>query len=148
MYSTPASCSARSRVTADALMRTPFARGQRGRCPIEWSSVPMPAMTRRLLQVLIAGFLTASHASAPVLAAVPTATFKKAELDHRFLLQVSYEQKSGLQDFRTSRSRIVTFHRDGAVLDVFDVSDTRGRASNDVFATIPIRDEDRDTLSL
>jgi hypothetical protein len=42
----------------------------------------------------------------------------------------------------------VTFHRDGAVLHVLDVSDTRASASNHVFATIPIRDEDRDTLSL
>jgi hypothetical protein len=102
----------------------------------------------RLLNVLTAGFLMASLASASRLAAVQTATFKKAELGHRFLLQVSYEQKSGLRDFRTSRSRIVTFHRDGAVLHMLDVSDTRASASNHVFATIPIRDEDRDMLSL
>src|SRR5258708_1477752 len=87
--------------------------GEQGlRCPIEWSSVPMPVMRRRLPPALTAGFLMASLASAPRLAGVQTATFKKAELDHRFLRQVNYEQKSGLQDFRTSRSRIVTFHRD------------------------------------
>jgi hypothetical protein len=70
------------------------------------------------------------------------------ELGYRFLLQVSYEQKAGAQDFRTSRSRIVTFRRDDAVLQMLDVSDTRTGAPNHPFATIPIRDEDRDTLSL
>ena len=102
----------------------------------------------RLLYVLTAGCLLASLASASRLAAVQTATLKKAELDQRFLLQVSYEQQSGLQDFRTSRSRIVTFHREGAVLHLLDVSDARANASHQVIATIPIRDEGRDTLSL
>jgi len=101
-----------------------------------------------LLSVLTAGFLMTTLVSASKLGAVQTADFKKAELDDRFLLQVSYEQKSGLQDFRTSRSRIVMFHRDGAVLHMLDVSDTRASAPDHVFATIPIRDEDRDTLSL
>ena len=90
----------------------------------------------------------ASVASASRVVAVQPATFKKAELDHQFLLQVSYEQKSGGQDFRTSRSRIVTFHRDGAVLRMLNVSDMRASAPNQVFATIPIRDEARDTLDL
>jgi uncharacterized protein DUF4953 len=105
-------------------------------------------MRMRLLHVLIAAFLMVSLASASRLGAVQTATFQKAELGHRFLLQVSYEQKSGVQDFRTSRSRIVTLQRDGAVLHMLDVSDTRASARNRVLATIPIRDEDRDTLSL
>ena len=82
----------------------------------------------RLLHILTAGFLMASVASASRVVAVQPATFKKAELDHQFLLQVSYEQKSGGQDFRTSRSRIVTFHRDGAVLRMLNVSDMRASA--------------------
>src|SRR5262249_1166565 len=118
------------------------------RCPIEWSSVPMPTGGMRLLHVLTAGCLTMSLASASRPGAVQTATLKKAELDSRFLLQVSYEQKSGLQDFKTSRSRIVAFHREGAVLRMFDVSDTRSSAPTHAFATIPIRDEDRDTFFL
>ncbi|HET9833633.1 MAG TPA: zinc-dependent metalloprotease [Vicinamibacterales bacterium] len=105
-------------------------------------------MRMQLLHVLTAGFLMTSMASTSRFGAVQAATFKKAELGHRFLLQVSYEQKSGLQDFRTSRSRIVTFQRDGAVLHMLDVSDTRASAPTHVFATIPIRDEDRDTFSL
>ena len=102
----------------------------------------------RLLHVLTAGFLLTSIASAPPLAAAQTATFKKAELGQQFLLQVSYEQKTGLQDFKTSRSRIVTFEREGAVLHMLDTSDMRATARDRVFATIPIRHEDRDTLSL
>ncbi len=102
----------------------------------------------RLLHVIIAALLMASAASAFRPGVAQTATFNKAELGQRFLLQVSYEQKTGLQDFRTSRSRIVTFHRDGAVLHMLDVSDSRASAPNHIFATIPIRDEDRDTLSL
>jgi hypothetical protein len=80
--------------------------------------------------------------------ATQQATLKKPELQNRFLLQVSYEQKTGRQDFRTSRSRIVTFHRDGAVLHMLDVSDMRSGAPNHVLATIPIRNEDRDTLEV
>src|SRR5215471_8832695 len=108
----------------------------------------MPSMRMRLLLVLTAGFLMVSLASAYRVGAVQPATFKKAELGHRFLLQVSYEQKTGAQDFRTSRSRIVTFRRDDAVLHMVDVSDPRASAPNHAFATIPIRDEDRDTLYL
>jgi hypothetical protein len=102
----------------------------------------------RLLHVLSAGFVMVSLASASRPGAVQPVTFKKAELDSRFLLQVSYEQKSGLQDFRTSRSRIVAFHREGAVLRMFDVSDARASAPTHAFATIPILDEDRDTFFL
>jgi uncharacterized protein DUF4953 len=108
----------------------------------------MLGIRMRLLLVLTAGFLMVSLASASRLVGVQAATFKKAEVGQRFLLQVSYEQKTGAQDFRTSRSRIVTFHRDGAVLQMLDVSDTRTSAAHHPFATIPIRDEDRDTLSV
>ena len=34
-------------------------------------------------------------------------TMSKADLNERFLLQVSYEEKKGREDFMTSRSRIV-----------------------------------------
>jgi len=107
----------------------------------------MLGMRIRLLLVLTAGFLMVSVASATRIVAIHAATFKRADLGHRFLLQVSYEQKSG-QDFRTSRSRVVTFRRDGAVLQMLDVSDSRTSALNHLFATFPIRDEDRDTLYL
>ena len=63
----------------------------------------------------------------------------RAELEHRFLLQVSYEQQSGRQDFQTSRSRIVIFQRAGAVLNMLDVSDPRDGSPTHVLATIPIR---------
>jgi hypothetical protein len=36
---------------------------------------------------------------------------RKADLDEKFLLQVSYEQENGFEDFMTSRSRIVDFVR-------------------------------------
>jgi hypothetical protein len=90
----------------------------------------------------------AAMASASRRGPVEPATLKKAELGGRFLLQVSYEQRTGVKDFRTSRSRIVTFEREGAVLHMFDGSDTQGNARRLMFATIPIRDEDRDTLYL
>src|SRR5215470_2163641 len=107
----------------------------------------MLGMRMRLPLVLTAGLLVVSVASASRIGAIQTATFKKAELGHRFLLQVSYEQKTGPQDFRTSRSRIVTFRRDHSVLEMLDLSDTRAVPKHP-FATIPIRDEDRDTLYL
>src|SRR5207247_5280662 len=76
------------------------------------------------------------------------ATLKKAELQHRFLLQVSYEQQSGRQDFRTSRSRIVIFERAGGVLRMLDVSDPRDGSPTLVLATIPIRHETGTTLDV
>jgi hypothetical protein len=101
----------------------------------------------RLAQ-LFAGWLVATVAlSAQVVAAQP-ATLNKADLGQRFLLQVSYEQQSGRRELKTSRSRIVTFNRDGEVLHVIDVSDTRGGAPPHVFATIPIRSETCTTLDL
>jgi len=76
------------------------------------------------------------------------ATLKKADLEHRFLLQVSYEQQSGPQNFRTSRSRIVLFQRAGAVLRMLDVSDPRDGSPSQVLATIPIRHETGTTLDV
>jgi uncharacterized protein DUF4953 len=102
----------------------------------------------RLLPLLTAGVLIASLASAPRTASVQAAAFKKAELAHQFLLQVSYERKGGPEDLRTSRSRIVRFRRDGALLHMLDASDMRDSAPSTVLATIPIRREDRDTLDV
>ena len=45
-----------------------------------------------------------------------TVAISKTDLNERFLLQVSYEQENGRQDFMTSRSRIVDFKRQGKVL--------------------------------
>jgi hypothetical protein len=47
-------------------------------------------------------------------------TISKADLNERFLLQVSYEQKKGREDFMTSRSRIVDFKRQGNVLQMVE----------------------------
>ena len=95
----------------------------------------------RLLNLLAAGLLVAI--GLPGVQAVPLqpATLKNTELEHRFLLQVNYEQQSGRQDFRTSRSRIVVFERAGAVLHMLDVSDPRDGSPAHVLATIPIRHE-------
>ncbi len=98
--------------------------------------------------LLVAGLLVATVPSGVHATAVHSATLTKAELDHRFLLQVSYEQQSGPQDFRTSRSRIVIFQRDGAVLHMIDVSNTGGGSPTHVLATIPIRHETSTTLDV
>jgi hypothetical protein len=99
----------------------------------------------RLLHLLTAGFLVATIPSGSRL---QPAVLKKAELGQRFLLQVSYEQKSGRQDFKTSRSRIVMFHRDGAVLRMLDMSDTRDGVSTDLLATIPISNETSSSVAV
>jgi hypothetical protein len=80
--------------------------------------------------------------------AVEPAALDKAALGQRYLLQVSYEQKSARQDFKTSRSRIVTFRREGAVLHMLDVSDAREAAAARTLATIPIRSETRTSLAI
>jgi hypothetical protein len=102
----------------------------------------------RLLHLLAAGLLVAI--GVPGVQAMPLqpATLKKAELEHRFLLQVNYEQQSGRQDFRTSRSRIVVFERAGAVLRMLDVSDPRDGSPAPVLATIPIRHETGTTVEV
>src|SRR5215471_2487935 len=67
-------------------------------------------------------------------------TMSKADLNERFLLQVSYEQTKGLEDFMTSRSRIVDFKRQGNVLQM--VEEARDSATRPhLLATIPIRSE-------
>jgi uncharacterized protein DUF4953 len=101
----------------------------------------------RLLHVVVAGFLIpalAAGSDAPTGRAV---TFAQSELGEPFLLQVSYEQRGGSQAFNTSRSRIVAFQRQGAVLQMLDVSDTAHGAAH-VLTTIPVRSETRSTLDV
>jgi hypothetical protein len=100
-------------------------------------------LLRHLFVVVFLGTMVASGSPA-----VQPASLNKAELGQRFLLQVSYEQKSGRQDFRTSRSRIVRFDRDGMVLHMVDVSDTRDGVAPRTLATIPIRSETSRTLDV
>src|SRR4051812_22715765 len=95
------------------------------------------------LHVIAAALVVATLPSAFQAASVHPVTFNKAELGQRFLLQVSYELQGGRQDFRTSRSRIVTFEREGVMLNMLDVSDvgnSRPRARR-VLAAIPIHRE-------
>jgi hypothetical protein len=92
------------------------------------------------------GLLVAIGLSGPHVVPVQPAILKKAELGHRFLLQISYEQQGAHQDFRTSRSRIVIFRQDDAVLHMLDVSDRRDGSPTHVLATIPIRHETGTTL--
>ncbi len=80
------------------------------------------------------------------MSARPT-TLEKAQLGARFLLQVNYEQENGRQDFMTSRSRIVTFMRDGTAVRMLD--DSYGpKAAHHLLATIPIRSETASSLDL
>jgi hypothetical protein len=74
------------------------------------------------------------------------ASFDKRELDERFLLQVNYEWDTGLQDFMTSRTRIVRFERDGSVFRMLDASDDDARPR--ALAEIPIRGETPARISL
>lgn len=73
---------------------------------------------------------------------------RKAELEQKFLLQVSYEQQGvSLQDFMTSRSRVVTFERQGNTVRMVEDGRDPG-ASLKPLASIPIRGETADTLLL
>jgi hypothetical protein len=64
----------------------------------------------------------------------------KATLGERYLLQVSYEQEMGRQDFMTSRSRIVTFERHGDTLRMIEEPHDIASSSH-LLATVPIRGE-------
>jgi hypothetical protein len=69
----------------------------------------------------------------------------KTDLNGRFLLQISYEQEMGRQDFMTSRSRIVTFRRyDESLRMVEEAHDSS--SSPHLLATIPIRGETKTAL--
>ena len=74
-----------------------------------------------------------------------TITISKADLAGRFLLQTNYEQKNGLQDFMTSRSRIVTFRRKNHALRMIEVP-YDSTSSPRRLATLPIRGETAHTL--
>jgi hypothetical protein len=101
-----------------------------------------------MLHLLAAGLLVTTDLLEAQAVALQPAILKKAELEHRFLLQVNYEHQSGRQDFRTSRSRIVIFQRAGEVLHMLDMSDPRDGSPTHVLATIPIRHETETTLDV
>lgn len=71
----------------------------------------------------------------------------KAELNERLLLQVSYEQENGHQDFMTSRSRIVRLVRKDDALRLVEEPETPG-ISPRVLATIPVEGETANALLL
>ncbi|MBV8072997.1 MAG: hypothetical protein JO270_24060, partial [Acidobacteriaceae bacterium] len=67
-------------------------------------------------------------------------SISKADLNERFLLQVSYEQMKGHDDFMTSRSRIVDFRRVGNELQMVEEAQDWAIPSH-LLASIPIRGE-------
>jgi hypothetical protein len=69
----------------------------------------------------------------------------KTNLNERFLLQISYEQENGLQDFMTSRSRIVYFKRQEKVLRMVEEPQDSATPPH-LLATIPIRSETAQAL--
>src|SRR6185503_5497603 len=93
------------------------------------------------LPLILAGFFVAALSSSSLPAALEPAALKKADLTQRFLLQINYEQGSGHEEFKTSRSRVVSFRRHGAVLHMVDVSEIGRSERPPVLATIPIRHE-------
>jgi hypothetical protein len=74
-------------------------------------------------------------------------TISKADLHETFLLQTSYEEDSGWQDFMTSRSRIVTFDRREDALRMVEEPHDSG-SSPHLLATIPIRGETATALKV
>jgi hypothetical protein len=102
----------------------------------------------RPLYLLVAGFLVATLPSGSHAVPMQPVTLETSALGQRFLLQVSYEQKRSGQAFNTSRSRVVTFRREGPVLQMLDVSNTGDSAAAELRATVPIRTETRSTLNL
>ncbi|HEX5045702.1 MAG TPA: zinc-dependent metalloprotease [Gammaproteobacteria bacterium] len=71
----------------------------------------------------------------------------KEHLDERFLLQINYsEDENGLQSFKTSRSRIVTFERRGSALVMLD--DSAAAEPRQIFGPIPIRAETEHDLEV
>jgi hypothetical protein len=87
-------------------------------------------------------FLALAPAYAPPQQSV---AIRKADLDEKFLLQVSYEQENGFEDFMTSRSRIVDFVRQENVLRMVEEPHDSS-ASPRLLATIPIRSETEHSL--
>jgi len=72
-------------------------------------------------------------------------SISKTDLNERFLLQVSYEQMKGHDDFMTSRSRIVDFKRVGNELQMVEEAQDLAIRPH-VLATIPIRSETAQAL--
>jgi hypothetical protein len=102
----------------------------------------------RLLLSFVALLVVVVLSSGSQARALQPATLKKADLGHRFLLQVSYERDGTRRDFNTSRSRIVAFRRDGDVLQMLDATHDAGTASPEILAKIPIRLETDSSLVL
>ena len=69
----------------------------------------------------------------------------KTDLNERFLLQISYKKENGLQDFMTSRSRIVDFKRQKKVLRMVEEPHDSATPPH-LLATIPIRSETAQAL--
>jgi hypothetical protein len=69
----------------------------------------------------------------------------KANLSERLLLQISYEQETGRQDFMNSRSRIIEFKRQGKTLQMVEEPHD-STSSSRLLATIPIQGETKRAL--
>ena len=85
------------------------------------------------VSLLLLGLPYHAWAQAPV-------AFSKKNLNQRLLLQVSYKQEAGQQDFMNTRSRIVEFERDGESLRMLEAA-RDSRPTPRVLATVPIRGE-------
>jgi Met-zincin len=100
---------------------------------------------------LIFGWLLGLSSSLWAAPAPELVRLDKQALGGRFLLQTSYEeQENGLEDFMTSRSRIVRFEREGGVLRMVDDTDAPAPDSGPplLLAVIPIRSETATTLGV
>ncbi len=102
----------------------------------------------RFLPLLAAAVVVAMVSPGVRAVTMRPAALNKSDLGHQFLLQISYEQKSSGQAFRTSRSRVVVFRREGAVLRMLQVSDPAGSGVARLLATIPVRGETSDRLDI
>jgi len=100
----------------------------------------------RQLQFIVVGWLVTTLPSGSSAVAVQPASLSQGVLGERFLLQISYEQTN--IGFNTSRSRVVTFRREGAALQMLDVSDPQQSDQPRVLATIPISRETASTLDV
>ena len=95
----------------------------------------MQLLGRFALALLLGAITSVCHT-----AAAEPARLSKADFNERFLLQVNYtEDEDGVQNFKTSRSRVVTFERHGTALVMLDESATA--EPRQLFAKIPIRAE-------
>jgi hypothetical protein len=101
---------------------------------------------RRTNGLALALLLIAAAPAAHPMASSP-ACFLPMELMQPFLLQTSYSEELGSgQSFMTSRSRVVTFTRDGDALEMHD--DTTAGERPRLLATVPIRGESEHRLAL